>query len=172
MFEEVATVYNEGTKFATETLKDLVDIMESRYKYIKSKGKRCANELNENDKLNSIVYVLEELNAFNQKKDADFFNYLGELLSRGRACGLSVIVATQSPYSTVLAGDLKNNIPCVAGLRTSTSEASKVVCGAYDKLNYLRGRGHGILFTADGEEEFQGFNIQLETIKNIVKNKK
>lgn len=174
-FEHLAKRYNEGKNYAVETLKELVEIMEDRHKYIKAHGKRCANELNEKDKLNSIIYVLEELNAFNPKKDQEFYSYLGELLSRGRGANISVITVTQSPYATTLPGDLKNNYPAVIGLKTSTSEASKVVCGQYDKLNRLRGKGHGYMFSAeeeDGESEFQGFNIELETIEEIVKNKK
>jgi len=136
VFEDVAIRYNEGTKFAKETTKELVEMMDNRYRYIKEKGKRSANELDDKDKLKPIIYVLEELNAFNMKKDTDFFDNLGALLSRGRACSISVITATQSPYSTVLPGELKNNYPAIVGLRTGTSEASKVVCGIYDKLNY------------------------------------
>lgn len=172
IFENLAIRYNEGTHYATETLKELVDIMNERYKYIKSFGKRCANELDEKNKLNSIVYVLEELNAFNPKKDNEFFRYLGELLSRGRAANISVITVTQSPYSTILPGDLKNNYPAIIGLRTGTSEASKVICGQYEKLNYLKGEGHGYFFGPKGEVEFKGFNIQLKTIEKIVSNHK
>lgn len=162
--------YNEGTKYAVETLTELVDIMNERYKYIKSHGKRSVNELEEEYKLNTILYVLEELSTFKPKIDKEFFKLLGELLARGRAAGIRVITCTQSPYSDILPGELKNNFSCIVGFKTRTADAGKVICGEYGKLEYLRGNGHGYFIDAYGETEFQGFNINLKTIENIVKN--
>ena len=102
---------------------------------------------------------MEELASFNPKEDKDFYKYLSELLAKGRACNINVIITTQAPYSEILPGMLKNNINTILGLKTRTGEASKVICNNYDALTKLRGKGHGILFNANGEVEIQVFNI-------------
>ena len=149
-FSEISVQYNEGKDYATETTAHLVDIMNSRYKELKG---------NNNKKFNHIFYIVEELASFNPKEDKEFYNNLAELLAKGRAASIGVIITTQAPYSEILPGMLKNNINTIIGLKTRTGEASKVICNNYDALTKLRGRGHAILFNADGETEMQVFNI-------------
>lgn len=169
--------YNPGKDYAEETIAGLVDEMNVRYDYLTEKKVRNMNELKPKDRLNSIIYVIEELAVFKygngKGKDADFFEKLRLILEQGRAVNITVICITQSPYSGTLPGEWKANFPCIIGLKTRTSEASKVITGEYDILTNLRGKGHGYMLTPEQDIEFQGFNINLGTIKKIVeKNKK
>ena len=80
-------------------------------------------------------------------------------MSKGRAAEVYVILTTQTPYREVLPGLLKSNINTKIGLKVNTKEASKVISGDYDTLMNLRGKGHGKIFTANGEKEIQCFRI-------------
>lgn len=177
IYENVKQVvhYNQGKDYAIETSKHLVNEMEDRYKYLAEHKCRNMSELPQEKKLKPIFYVVEELATFDTKdvKDKEFFKNLDALLSKARAVNIIVIVITQSPYHTVLPGELKNNFPLILGLKTRTGEASKVISGDYDLLTELRGKGHGVILTPMGNHELQCFNIQKETIEMVVsKNQK
>lgn len=149
-WEKKAIQYNEGKDYADETSALLVDIMNERYKELKE---------NKDKKFKHIFYVVEELASFNPKEDKDFYSNLGELLAKGRASSIYVILTTQAPYSEILPGMMKNNINSIIGLKTRTGEASKVIIGEHELLTNLRGKGHAI-FSASGEyQEMQVFNI-------------
>lgn len=152
-------VYNEGTNYSIETIKALTDEMASRYKYLKAHKYKNVNEIKEENKPKYIFYVVEELASFNPKDHKEFYKGLAELLAKGRAAGIIIILTTQAPYAEILPGMLKNNINTIIGLKTRTQEASKVICGDYESLIGLRGRGHGRLFNAAGTSEIQVFNI-------------
>ena len=149
-------LYNTGTDYSLETVLDLVNIMNDRYKYLKSLR---AKNINEAKGMKYIFYIVEELASFSPKEDKEYYKALAELLAKGRAAGIIVIITTQAPYSEILPGMLKNNINSIIGLKTRTKEASKVIIGDYDLLVNLRGKGHGI-FAVNGEyTEVQIFNI-------------
>lgn len=152
-------VYNEGTNYSLETIKVLTDEMTSRYSYLKAKGYKNLKECKEKDRPKYIFYVVEELASFNPKEDKEYYKALAELLAKGRAAGIIVILTTQAPYADILPGMLKNNINTIIGLKTRTQEASKVISGDYEALVNLRGKGHSIFLTANGNIEMQVFNI-------------
>ena len=142
--------YGEGTEGIEEILNRLINEMNKRYIEIRDKGDK---------KLKSIFLVIEELATFDPKEDKKIYKLLGELLSKGRAAEVYVILTTQTPYREVLPGLLKSNINTKIGLKVNTKEASKVISGDYDTLMNLRGKGHGKIFTANGENEIQCFRI-------------
>lgn len=169
--------YNQGKDYAAETISGLVDEMNRRYDYLLEKNARSMNELKSKDRLNSIIYIIEELAVFKygngKGEDADFFENLRLILEQGRAVNISIICITQSPYSSTLPGEWKANFPCIVGLKTRTAEASKVICGDYEKLVNSMGKGHGWLLTPTKDIEIKAFNVKLETIEKIVEaNKK
>ena len=165
-------IYNQGPDYAEETSAQLVEEMISRYKYLGENNCKCMVDCRKKDRPNYIFYVIDELNVFNPKDDAGFYKNLALLLSQGRAAGIICIISSQSCYSTLLPGEIKNNTVTTLGLRAKTPEASKVICGDHEELINLRGKGHGKLFTAEGITELQVFNIKDETVENIVNKNK
>ena len=158
-YQSRAKIYNEGTNYAVETLKGLVEQMVERYGYLKKYNYKNMEECKRKDKPKYIFLVIEELASFSPKEDDIFYKYLALLLSQGRAAGITCIITTQAPYAAILPGVLKNNINTILGLKTRTGEASKVISGDYDLLTQCRGKGHGYLINATGEHEVQVFNI-------------
>ena len=165
--------YNPGKDYANETIIGLVEEMERRYNYLLEKEVRNMNELKPKDRMKSIIYIIEELSVFSPKgEDAEFFKKLRLLLEQGRSANITIVCITQSPYADTLPGEWKANFPTIIGLKTRTAAASKVIVDDPDMLKNSRGMGHGYILTPGGDSEFQGFNIQLETIKKIVKKNK
>lgn len=171
--------YKEYKDGIYELLDELVVEMNDRYKYLKSKGTKDIIKYNKkypNEKLKYKILIVEELSSFSIK-DADdndkFYPKLKELLTKGRGAGFQVWFTCQTPYSESFPGVIKNNVTSVIGLRCLTGEASKAVCGDFDALTSLKGKGHAKLFLSGDIIEFQGFDIQEETIEDIVnRNKK
>lgn len=164
--------YGEGKKGIEETIQKLNKEMNNRYIQIRKAGCKDINSYRRIRRLPYIFLVIEELASFNPKDNKDFYNSLADLLAKGRASGIYVIITTQAPYSQILPGMLKNNINTIIGLKTKTKEASKVVCGIEEALVNLRGKGHGKIFLPDGMMEIQCFNISECTIGDIVNDSK
>ena len=152
--------YNSGKDYAEETVSLLVDKMNARYEYLAENNLKTLVECRRKDKPKYIFYVIDELNIFDPKKDPGFYENLALLLSQGRAAGIVCIISSQSCYSGLLPGDMKNNINATLGLKSKTKEASKVICGDFEELVNLRGKGHAKFFTSDRIEELQVFNTK------------
>lgn len=148
-YKDKAVYYGEGINGIEEILNRLINEMNKRYLEIRKNNK----------KFKSIFLIIEELATFDPKENKIIYKLLGELLSKGRAANIYVILTTQTPYAEVLPGLLKSNINTKIGLKVNTKEASKVVCGDYDALTELRGKGHGKIFTATDTKEIQCFYI-------------
>lgn len=166
--------YGENKDGIYDTLKELKDDMNERYKIIKKADTQDILEYNEKFKKKRMKYkflVIEELGTFSKNDPDDsksFYPELGELLRKGRAAGIQVIFTCQTPYNDTFPGIIKNNVCVIIGMMCITGEASKAVCGDYDALTKLKGEGHSKIFKRTGVEEVQGLNIQKTTVKQIV----
>lgn len=166
--------YGENKEGIEEILEYLIDVMNERYNKIRSKHCRDVSSYNKkykNDKIEPIFLVIEEISSFdtNNKEDKMFFEMITKLINKGRGCFIEVILTTQTPYVNCVPGTLKNSIGTTIGLRCNTTQASLSSCGDALILTKLRGKGHGILFSLGNDTEFQGFNIQDDTIERIAK---
>ena len=171
--------YGENKEGVEEILDYLIGIMNERYIKIRDKNCRDVSSYNKKykDKIHPIFLVIEEISSFDvnnkgENGDTMFFDKLTKLINKGRGCFIEVILTTQTPYVNCVPGTLKNSIGTTIGLRCNTTQASLSVCGDSDALFTLRGAGHAKLFSLGNVTEFQGFNIQDETIMNIAKEAK
>lgn len=149
--------YSEGKENIEEVLEDLVKEMNRRYKILRRVDKQ----------FKPIFIIIEELASFNPKEDKVFYKLLSEILAKGRAASIYAILTTQTPYAEILPGVLKSNINTKIGLKVNTKEASKVVCGDYDALMNLKGKGHGKIFTGSSVKEIQCFKIKEAPTKEV-----
>lgn len=155
--EKNVKYYGEGKENIEEVLEDLVEEMNKRYKILRRTDK----------KFKPIFIVIEELASFNPKEDKVFYKLLSEILAKGRAAKIFVILTTQTPYSEVLPGQLKSNINTKVGLKVNTKEASKVITGDYNELINLRGFGHAKIINSLGVKEIQCFKIKEAPTKVV-----
>lgn len=143
--------YGEGKDGIEDIMEELIEEMNRRYKTLRR---------NKDRRYKDIFLIIEELASFNPKIDKEFYRLLGELLAKGRAASIYVILTTQTPYAEILPGALKSNINTKIGLKANTKEASKIISGDYEALMNLRGKGHGKIFTGNSVREIQCFNIK------------
>ena len=174
--------YVETPLDTNEMIKDLLEIMDERYKLFAKYGVSDAYEYNErfpNDKLPYIFVVIEEMARFTSNKslkdhctkakENDQNEKLAELLFAGRAAAMTLWVTVQRPTKDNLSPDVKSSLGNILAFQTTNSINSRIICDSDDKLKYLRGRGHGYFINEGCEEEFQGFFISNEEIEKILK---
>lgn len=142
--------YGEEKENIEEVLEDLVKEMNRRYKILRRVDKQ----------FKPIFIIIEELASFNPKEDKVFYKLLSEILAKGRAAKIFIIITTQTPYAEVLPGQLKSNINTKIGLKVNTKEASKIISGDYNELINLRGFGHAKIINSLGVKEIQCFKMK------------
>lgn len=112
---------------AVDKLKDCCEIMESRYRTIQAHHCKDIMQLNDPSML-PIVIVIDELrDLLMQDKQAE--QYIVRLAQKARACGIHLILGTQTPRADVLTGGIKANIPTKIALHTTNALESRIILG-------------------------------------------
>jgi len=89
-----------------------------------------------------LVIVIDELADLMMLSKSEVESAIVRLCQKGRAAGIHVIVATQSPRASVLTGLIRSNIPGRVGLRCATAIDSRI-CIEKNGCEKLSGRGDG-----------------------------
>ena len=118
-------------------------------------------------KLPAVLLVIEEFVAI--YRDKTIQELLQTALSQWRSVNIFVLITTQRPSAKILTGELKCNLGSVIGLKTLDSQNSNVVIDRYNLLNNLRGSGHAYLSANGKLQEFQGFYINHEMVKRLIR---
>ena len=120
-----------------QTLNSLIDEMERRYGILESSAVSKNSDLA--TPLNNIIVVIDEVaDMFSQIKVAQA--NIERLAQKARACGIHLILATQSPNSDIFSQTLRLNIPARIALKVTTSKQSIVAIDEIGAENLL-GRG-------------------------------
>lgn len=123
-----------------QTLNLLINEMDKRYKILNDNGVSKNSELS--TPLNNIIVVIDELvDMFDEVKTAQ--ENIQRLAQKARACGIYLILATQSPNSQVISQTLRSNIPARIALKVITSKQSMVAMDEMGAENLL---GQGDMF--------------------------
>lgn len=94
----------------------------------------------ENGAMPYIVIVIDELSDLKQAAPKDFENLVIRLAQKGRAAGLHLVIATQSPRKDVITGLIKANIPAKIAFAVSNQMESRIVIDQNGAEKLL---GHG-----------------------------
>ena len=162
LFNTVITDTNE----AIHMLSEMVRIMEERSTLLESMGKR---DITGTDII-PIIIVIDELADLMDTSKGEVEEYITRLAQRGRSCGLHLIIATQSPRSSVLTPLVRSNILTKVALRCTTDIDSRISLGRNGARDLL-GRGDGIIQGLPGdirEYRFQAAWISPEDIQRVV----
>ena len=131
-----------------QTLNSLIDEMERRYGILESSAVSKNSDLA--TPLNNIIVVIDEVaDMFSQIKVAQV--NIERLAQKARACGIHLILATQSPNSDIFSQTLRLNIPARIALKVTTSKQSIVAIDEIGAENLL-GRGD-MFFKPNGGEK-------------------
>jgi DNA segregation ATPase FtsK/SpoIIIE-like protein len=113
---------------AVGVLTSLVEEMEDRYRMLAAASVEDLDGYNAvADPLPRIVVVIDELASLMLTVGKEVETLLCRLGAEGRAAGVHLVVATQSPRSDVITGLLKANLPSAIGLRVTSVTESRIV---------------------------------------------
>ena len=139
---------------AVTTLKQLVDIMESRYKTFSDRGYRDITHARQSGyDIEPIVCIIDEFADLIMKQEHSKIieEYVVKLAQKSRAAGIHLVIATQRPTADVITGLIKANIPSRVCLHVNSAMESRIVMDAKGGENLL---GYGdMLYKSNGSFE-------------------
>lgn len=111
-----------------DIINKVIDIMDSRFRLLRKSNSRDVLEYNSSNKrkLRPISLVIDEW-ADIVLYDKKVQEPLCRLAQKGRAAGISIILATQRPSSSVISGLIKASFSGRVALRTSSYVDSRVI---------------------------------------------
>ena len=120
------TIYKTADE-AYRVLEQLCKTMDWRYKLLAENGCDDIDEYtSKGNKMSRIVCIIDELAdlILQNRKVEDF---IVRIAQKARACGIHLVIGTQSPRADVVTGLIKANIPFKIALNTTTSLESRIV---------------------------------------------
>lgn len=115
---------------ALPALSGMVEEMEDRYRKMASLGVKDIdgyNALDAESPMPRIVVVIDELADLLLVSGKPVEETLCRIGGKGRAAGIHLIVATQSPRADVITGLLKANLPSAIALRVNSGLESRII---------------------------------------------
>ncbi len=155
----------------------LVDEMNKRYvMFQEADGSVELDEYNEwaqengKEKLPSIIVIVDEFGDLVEscKEISQPILLLGQ---KARACGIHMLIATQSPTSNIITGTIKNNLPTHVALSTANVTQSITILGEGGAEKLM---GHGDMLVQSplvsrvGLARLQGCFVQKKEIMRII----
>lgn len=130
------------------------------------------NQRYPNNKLPRIVIFIDEyarVKARGKEFEAIADRAVGEITALGRAAGVHLYVATQTPYARVLPGEAKNNMAMRLAFAVGTVEASRSIVGNGDAfLLPQEPKGRAIIAIGSTRWHIQTPHCRNDDIKNAL----
>jgi|7_EtaG_2_1085326.scaffolds.fasta_scaffold01756_10 S-DNA-T family DNA segregation ATPase FtsK/SpoIIIE len=149
------------------------ELMESRFGCLKSHGARDASEYNkkvdQKNKMRPVVVIVDEW-ADIVLQDKDIQKVLCFVAQKGRAAGISIILATQRPSARVISGLVKANFSGRVSLKVASAVDSRIVldCNGAEKITDV-GTGLYLDGTLSKPKMFRAPNIlDIQEELNII----
>ncbi|MDR2523958.1 MAG: DNA translocase FtsK [Candidatus Nomurabacteria bacterium] len=156
--------------------------MEERYLELSEKGVTNIQEYNEQmakrrasdddadaeRKMPYIVIVIDEMADLMMAAGKDVQALIIRLAQKGRAAGVHLVLATQSPRKDVVTGLIKANIPATIAFAVKNYTESVIVLGS-NGAEKLLGKGDMLLQTADSPapRRIQGALVTNDEVQKI-----
>lgn len=153
----------KGTDESLSALDEVVEEMESRYKAMEKMGVR--NFPQNWKRIYIIIDELADLMLTAKKKVEKDIVRIAQL---GRACGIHLIIATQTPRKDVLTGLIKANIPCRIALPVANHYESMIILDEVG-AEELGKPGQAILRLGLNKIRFSGAYVSDEEIEAITR---
>lgn len=140
----------DDTNRAIQTLERLCNEMDERYATMQAAGVRDIDSFNRRGgKMNRKVCIIDEFADLMLVSNSKVEDYVVRLAQKARACGIHLIIATQSPRRDVLTGLIQANIPTKVSLAVNDNLESRIAIGRKG-AEKLIGKGD-MLFLANGK---------------------
>jgi S-DNA-T family DNA segregation ATPase FtsK/SpoIIIE len=154
---------------AARKIRELCDEMDSRYELFEKNNARDIESYNKNSefKLPRIIIFIEEFyDLVTTSKDVT--TSVHRLVSKARAAGIHVVLATQRPEAELLTGNLRSNFRGRVAFAVADIFNSRIVLGRKG-AEKLKGKGDGLTqINSNIPIRFQSALITEEEVKAIV----
>ena len=146
-----------------DIIDEITEIMEERFSRLQKAKVRSAKEYNERfskkSAIDPIVLVIDEWADLTLQNKA-IQKKLCLLAQKGRAAGISIILATQRPSANVISGLIKANFPARIALKVASAVDSRVILdsGGAEKISDI-GTGLYLDATLSEPKLFRAPNI-------------
>ncbi|MDO4568436.1 MAG: DNA translocase FtsK 4TM domain-containing protein [Clostridia bacterium] len=152
-------------KQAAASLANVAREMDRRYGFIAKFGARDLNRFNAlqtdpADRMPRIVVVIDELADLMIVAAKDVEDSINRIAAKGRACGIHLIVSTQSPRADIITGKIKANIPARIALQVASHIDSRVILDK-NGAEKLLGRGD-LYFRSNGYLNTYGQDLRCQ----------
>lgn len=155
---------------AVAALEQAVKGMETRYKTFEGRGVKELSDYNRKAKspMPRIVIVIDELADLMMKSGKEIEDSIVRIAQMGRAAGIHLVIATQSPRTDVITGLMKANIPSRIAFAVASALESRIILDA-NGAEKLIGNGD-MLFRLQTEKarRVQGCYVSPEEIGKVV----
>lgn len=162
--------YAKDAEGTLELLSNLTDEMNRRLDLLaKYSDIENIKEYNRRFKRKKLPYHLLVVDEFTLLKGIDGAHEMMDiLLCQARAVGIHIAIALQTHHAENLPGTIKTNLGTIVSFKMRNEAHSRILleCGDAAKL---RGMGHGLLLSAGTMQEFQGFYIDSQTVRKLIK---
>jgi len=160
------------TEQATQELFNLCEEMDRRYQLLEQEGFDNLEERFQNGKKDFpfIIIIIDEFAdlVLVPKKEREYFELLVKRIAgKGRASGIHLVLSTQSPYTNIITGIIRNNLPLKICLRVDNPQHSRTVLSAKGGETLL-GRGDLLTNVSGYLERAQGLFVDKETLNEMV----
>lgn len=138
------------TRAAIQTLEELCDEMDSRYRILQTAGARDIDDyVARGGSMRRKICIIDEFADLMLVSGSQVEDYVVRLAQKARAAGIHLIIATQSPRRDVLTGLIQANIPTRISLAVNDNIESRIALGRKG-AEKLMGKGD-MLFLANGK---------------------
>jgi len=179
MWREIADLFvGNAVDQGLAVLGELQDEMDRRYDWLDSVGRR---KIVQADRMPFILCVVDELAYFTatvgtKKTQEEFINLTRDLVARGRAAGVIIVLATQRPNADIVPTSLRDICAYRCAFRCTTDASSDIILGTgWAKQGYNatdiapEARGVGWLLAEGGiPRRFKGAYLTDEDIRRVV----
>ena len=179
MWREIADLFvGNAVEQGLAVLGDLQGEMDRRYDWLDSVGRRKVVQA---DRMPFILCVVDELAYFTatvgtKKSQEEFINLTRDLVARGRAAGIIMVLATQRPSADIVPTSLRDICAYRCAFRCTTDASSDIILGTgWAKQGYNatdiapEARGVGWLLAEGGiPRRFKGAYLTDEDIRRVV----
>lgn len=156
---------------AAAALKQMVDLMESRYTMLAKCRVRNLAEYNAKavEPLPWVVVIIDELADLMMVASKSVENSICRIAQKARAAGIHLLVATQRPSTDVITGLMKVNIPSRIAFAVSSGVDSRVILDT-GGAEHLLGKGDMLFKPVDASEahRIQGAWVSNSEIQRVV----
>jgi len=148
-----------------KTLRETVEIMESRLRFLRQNGERLWTGA-------QVLVVIDELADLLTTNKVEVAPLLQRIMQLGRAAGIHVIAGTQCLLASVLPTPIKVNFPAVVCLRVATKQQSRFICDRTGAELFpdpkTEGKALAYFRTGANIKQFEVYRVPEEEQKRLV----